>query len=87
MSNTTERELVWWSVRQNGQQFICTLPDRRSLATVGAHAAHGMFVRFPFEIEGPANEEEIAWAERELENQIESREAEERAREELEQGE
>lgn len=74
-------ELVWWSVWKDGQQWICTLPDTRGLQTTGAHAAHGPFVPFPFEIEGPVSPAEVEWAESEMDKRIADQEAEDRNRE------
>lgn len=60
------KELVWWIVLKEGQEYICTLPDVREGQSVGACAAHGPFVNFPFEIRRPASQDEVAWAEEQI---------------------
>ena len=75
-----QNELVWWSISKDGMQYVCTLPDRRESQTIGAHATHGPWVAFPFEIVGPATPDEVAWAESEMDLAIASREREDELR-------
>ena len=77
-------ELIWWVVSKDGQQYICTLPDTRGAQPVGAHAAHGPFVPFPFSVLRPASQDEIEWAEEQLDLSISAREREAEDRRSLE---
>lgn len=72
-------KFVWWVVLKDGQEYICTLPGREGQA-VGARAAHGPFISCPFEVVRPASEDEIEWAEKQLDLSIAAREREDELR-------
>lgn len=66
----------WWQVEKSGLQYICRLPGGPAAGQVGAMAAHGPFVAFPFTVNGPASSAEAAWADSEMDHRIEARDAE-----------
>lgn len=72
---------IWFVIKQGEAEFICTMPDRIETASIGAHAAHGPFVAYPFTVARIATPEEAAWAEAEVEFAIMTKEAEEAAME------
>lgn len=77
--NTTQN--TWFIINKDETEYICTLPDTQGLAPVGAHAAHGPFVAYPFEVIRPATPDEIAWAESEIDQRIADRDADNAAME------